>query len=198
LLAHCKGLDNTFKCARAIEAAQYKVAHWKHFQRDGMTLQLQTAQGALSFVDDDTEGDDTIYYSYLAYLPSLKTQVLHLQYWEGSSYMVVHYKSGAKAYVDGFPNVAPNSQRFASISSAGESGYYPNSIEIWRVAGGSFVSEFRWTPDTDEWSPEGAVWLDAQNLKLRGSCTPSAAMVKKCFAYYLRRKNDKWSLERDR
>ena len=197
LLVHCKGLDSSFRCARAIEAAQAKGPVRKRFQREDTTLRVQTAQGEARFVDDDTEGDDTIHYSYLAWLPSLQLHVLHLQYWEGNAYMAVHHQSGVAAKVDGFPNVAPNTQRFVSISSAGEAGYDPNSVEIWRVAEGDFVSEFRYTPGVNEWSPEGATWLNSQNLRLRGNCTPSAAKSRRCFAL-VRRIDRQWRLVHDR
>jgi hypothetical protein len=197
LLIHCKVLDNSFRCARAIEAVQGKGAFRQSFYRMEKTLRVQTAKGVASFVDNEAESDESIHYSFLAYLPSLQLHVLHVQYWEGSNYLVVHHHSGAVASVDGFPNVAPNAQRFISISSAGESGYYPNSVEIWRVTEDALVSEFRDTPSANEWSPEGATWLSSQKLKLRGNCAPSAAKSRICFAQ-LRRIGDQWRREHDR
>ena len=95
LLAHCKGLDNTFRCARAIEASQAKGATRKHFERVEKTLRVNSALGPIEFLDDDTEGDTSIHYSYLTYLPAIQLHVLHVQYWEGNVYMVVHQRSGA-------------------------------------------------------------------------------------------------------
>lgn len=180
LLTHCEGVQNSFQCARAIEQAQAKGVGGRFFERSKDVLRVRTLKKVISLTDRAKDDADAHLYSYLTYLPEQRLHVLHLQFYEGTAYAVVHHKSAEIAQIDGFPLISPDARRFIAISSAGESGYNPNSVEVWRVSNGIIWPEYRYEPSAQSWQPKTAYWLDSTTVALEGNCGTDTVTPAKC------------------
>ena len=195
LLRHCEGLNNTFQCARAIEKSQMKGDFQSYFIRTNGVLRIKTSAKAVELRDQGGDDDSNNYrYSYLTFLPDEQLHVLHLQFYEGNIFSVVHHKSGAKVAIDGFPILSPDSRRFVAISSSGISGYYPNSVEIWRVHNGKMWPEYRYEPAVQRWSPTKAMWADSNTLSFEGECGEELGGAKNCPTATAKFRNGAWRI----
>jgi hypothetical protein len=191
LLTHCEGIQNTLQCARAIEQAQAKGNSARYFEREKLVLRIRTGKKVVTLRDRSNGNGDDALYSYLAYLPELQ---LHVQFYEGDVYAIVHQKSGELAHVDGFPLISPDRKRFVTISNGGESGYYPNSIEVWRVQNGLMRSEYRYEPSVQVWGPKAAAWTDSATIAIEGECNAEIAGAAKCPSLKASFRGGRWKL----
>jgi hypothetical protein len=195
LLGACEGLSNSFQCARAIEKSQITGRSAGHFKRRDGVLIIRTLAGGVSLSDHDQDNSDGYYYSYQKYLPDIRVHVLHVQLYEGSGFFVVHQKSGKTSPIDGFPIPSPDLQRFVAISNPGESGYYPNSVEIWNVKNGALQAEYRFEPAAARWSPTKAKWVDSTTVSFDGECGAELGGAHSCPTVVAKHRNGSWRLK---
>jgi len=192
-LNHCEGLYNSFDCARAIERAQAKGKDGVYFRRNDNRLIIRLASKHITLRDRDLDQSDDRGYSYITFHPRQKIHVLHLQFYEGEAFVVIHHLTGELAQIDGFPIASPDLRRFVAISHGGESGYYPTSIEIWRVRNGHMWPEYRYESSPREWGPGSARWLDNNTIHIDGLCLEAE---RTCESARLSMKAGRWRIER--
>ena len=112
LLKHCQGVHNSLDCARAIERAQAQGKDRTYFRRNGNRLTIRLAAKHITLRDRDLDQADDYHYSYITFLPRQRLHVLHLQFYEGQGFVVIHHLTGELARTDGFPNPSPDLRRF--------------------------------------------------------------------------------------
>jgi hypothetical protein len=162
LKRYCHGVHNSYECAQKIETGEIKTKYMTRVSRcrpEGLCIRL----AGKSIILKDKNTDPVAAYSYIAFVPALRTHVVHVQYSEGGSFLVIHDESGRSANVAGFPVPSPNRRRFVSVSMDIWSGYDPNAVELWRIRQGRFNREARfdlsWGPGAATWGTENAVTI---------------------------------------
>ncbi|MDR2000762.1 MAG: hypothetical protein LBP94_04420, partial [Zoogloeaceae bacterium] len=102
-VAKCSGKNsvNSFECARGIEQKALST-EGKVVSRSGDALQIHTEKKIISLVDVIVDSwSNYISYSYLGYNQTINSHILHVQYYEGFAYMVIHHQSGEQASPSG-------------------------------------------------------------------------------------------------
>ena len=132
-LTVCKGIQNSQECAEAIEKKQVTL-HRDLVVRDGVGLKLRLDDGKYHFVSDlpkDPNSSKIRYYNYFDYLSDIRYYLLHVQHYEGGSFLLVSKKSGNRYVVDTFPVIAPSKNYFATVIIC--DAYCVPRIRIWSV-----------------------------------------------------------------
>jgi hypothetical protein len=195
-LVHCKAVNSSFACARAIEHQQAVSAIATLFSRAGETLTIHASNKPVRLPDQVSDQDSDVHYSYLAFLPEVQLHVVHVQYWEGNTYLAVHHGTGRTQNLVGFPLPSPDRSRLLAVSAAGESRYYPNAVEVFRVAGGKFILELNYHPAPERWSPGDVQWESPTSAFIAGTCTPDLQAQRPCPAK-LTFQNKRWVVAHD-
>lgn len=197
LLEHCKGVDSSYGCARAIEQFQAGSVNGVYFSRAKGVLTLRTLKKPVRLQDRaDDEPESDVRYSYLAFLPEVQLHVVHVQYWEGHTYLVVHQGTGRRQTLVGFPLPSPDRSRVICVSAAGESRYYPNAVEVFDLSGRQFKREYSYKPAPERWSPSEAQWLSPTSVHVSGTCMPDLQGARSCPAQ-LQLHGGRWSIAHD-
>lgn len=169
--AVCDTIDNSFRCARAIEAVQLPRADG--VVRRGDTLRLALAAGdTMRLVDRPVEGGDAVYFSYQYRWPEAGWLVVQEQHYEGSEFLLIHDETGDRVRVPARPLLAPGGERFAVLSFDLEAGYAPNTLQIWRLDDDRATLE--WSIQPDAWGPVAGRWMGPETLMFTRRCAPAA------------------------
>lgn len=166
--AVCDTLSNSFECARAIEERQLPRAAGVSRRVD--TLRLALAGGDTArFVDEGEEADVTRY-SYQDRWPDPGYFLLHVQYYEGSAYLLIDDSTGGRTRLPDWPLLSPDRRRLAVLSLDLEAGYVPNTLQVWALEEGR--PELEWGTEPDRWGPVDGEWIDPTTLRFtqRGWC----------------------------
>lgn len=195
-LAKCGGeFPKAMDCAQAIEtrllAKDSNVAI-----RIGQLLTLHLERNTIRLENNNSEdAEKAIKHSYLGYIRSLNAHVLHVQYYEGDGFMLVHHRTGTAAYPSGFPSVSPDGAHFLSTSRDMEAGYSLNGIEVWRVSNNGFEKLI--TFQVHAWGPGSVSWLDATRGEVQKTCLHHEKQVlsyKKCGSAIVEYTQSGWRL----
>lgn len=174
----CAGIDNSERCARAIEDRKLPLTATL-VRRSGERLCLRLESGTEKCLEPDVnDTDSSVSYSYLGTLPKPRFHVIWTQYYEGSSILLVHAKTGKTYFVDDIPTPSPDGRRLAVASLDLEAHYNPNSLEILRADGDQLVSEWRlepdgWGPGLPTWQAPGLVSFPQMALRAETERPPS-------------------------
>lgn len=196
LLVHCPDQQPSFECAKTMERAQSRSSMSFRFSRAGKVLSIRTARKTVRLKDRNNEDDQDVVYRYLTFLEDGQLHVLYAQHWEGSSYVAVNHTTGQKYPMAGFPAVSPDHTRAVAVSAAGEAGYDPNVVEVWKIQGDTPPLEYRYKPDPADWSPVDARWSGPSQIKVAGLCKPYRRESRSC-PMRLDLKKDRWSTAKD-
>lgn len=192
----CSGQGlNSFRCARGIEEKVLST-RTSAVSRSGGTLLIRTPKVTVRLADSPSKnGDESIAYSYLGRIGSIKSHVIYVQYYEGGAYMVVNERSGKVAYPSGFPVVSPDRKHFFSISEDMFAGYNPNNVEVWRV---SATAARRVADFEPEWGPRSGRWLQPGEIEVKKVCYPPPkewnAELQPCGEAHVVHTNSGWKL----
>lgn len=161
----CVGLFNSYECAKAIEAKQLEQRP-PAIQRQGDNLTLTLATGKTLTWTNSPQNlppqalDQIKLYSYVRFLPEIGYHLLHVQYYEGDEFLLVHEKTGQQTLVPAVPVISPDRRHFA-IASVGYA-YGPNTIQIWQLTSDQPV--LAWSIEPKTWAPVKPRWLNATRL----------------------------------
>lgn len=195
----CDTIDNSFRCARAIEAAQ--LPRTPRASRRGDTLLLALASWApgtagsagdtVRLVDRPGEGGGVVYFSFQDHWVDRGWFVVQEQHYEGSEYLLIHHATGEWTRLPARPLLAPGGDRFAVLSFDLAAGYAPNTIQVWRLDEGEPTLE--WQVDPDAWGPTDGRWVDEDTLIFSRRCGPDPSTGVECDSRAtLRRSQDSW------
>jgi len=158
----CVGIRNSFECARAIERKQLSGEN-RVASRDGSTLALRVRSGAAVKLQDNREpGVEGVSFSYLKSLPEIGFHLVHVQYYEGTAYLLIGMRSGNRQLIQEVPIISPDRARFATVSAA--ESYNPNGIQIWRLVAGQ--PKLEWSYAAEGWRPAEPSWLGSERLRI--------------------------------
>jgi hypothetical protein len=162
----CIELNNNFACARAIESGLISEAPQSNLRRDGKTVRFEIAGGkTIQFNDHDQF--DPVSYSYVGLLESPALHVIERQYFEGSSFLFVDDRSGARTDSPGLPVPSPSGSRIVVTSIDLEAGYGPTVIAIWRLEPHGLVQEYFHDLAAANWGPTNPRWVDDTSVAFR-------------------------------
>ena len=162
-------LTNTYNydCAQKIEALQL-AAGVPTVARQQNQLILTLASGTVeTYTDTEGEGGGGwAFYSYINYLPEFNAYLLHIQYYEGSEFLLVQADNGAKLLLTSPPQLAPDGKHFFTLFHHFEQ---PLRLLLWRIDDTQIVPhlQLRFAP-----MPffDGSIitdgWTDATTLQL--------------------------------
>jgi hypothetical protein len=190
----CRDIRNSYECAQAVEAQQLARSGGL-VGRSGDTLVFTLRDGSTARVTNpavDSEAD-AVHYTYWTYLQPVSAFVVHVQYYEGSEFLLVHDVSGIQEYLPGEPILSPARDRFAAASVDLVAGYARNLLQIWRVDEDSFERE--WQIEGHDWGPAAVEWVDDETLNvtiLRVCANDPAGCTEHAV---LRRDDRSWTLE---
>lgn len=157
--ASCDTIHNTHRCARAIERRQL-VTGPSFVRRAGDTLTLGLSAGdSVRLVDGDCCEGNPLSYSFIGYLEPIRRYVVHGQYYEGDTHLLIHRTTGRSVSAWALPVPSPAFERVVSASADIEAGYNRNGFQVWRVKeDGTLEPEFELEPSA--WGPTEPEWLD--------------------------------------
>ncbi|MFH1627155.1 MAG: hypothetical protein ABIE47_00340 [Pseudomonadota bacterium] len=123
----CAGINNSYDCAREVEADRLKKGIIG-VSRNGHDLVINpSASPAVAFADIEGEGSSQGQrYSYVDYFPSIRSHVVYVQYYEGGDFILINSVSGQKTNVWSMPIASPDSSRFLTAFAA--IAYGPNGL----------------------------------------------------------------------
>ena len=194
----CDTINNSFRCARAVESRQ--LPRSERAMRRGDTLFLALESGDTMRLEDEgseRRADQVVYYSYQDHWPDPGFFVVHRQYYEGSEFVLVQDSTGRRTGVPDRPLRSPNGHRFAVLSLDLVAGYGPNVLQIWELDEGQ--PERAWETEPSQWGPRSGRWADSTTLRFvqHGYCDELGGSGRRMCdrEAVLRRTGDEWHLE---
>jgi WD40 repeat protein len=170
----CRGVPNTYVCARAIE--RYQIRRVPHFvSRNDDTLTVRLGRSRLrTFVDNDPEHESGVSYTYREFIPEIGYHLVHAHLYEGTGYLLVSHRTGDMVRIQAPPIFSPDGNRFATASEDLESRYNPNEIQIWRVSENAIVLEWSLEPAGNPvvitpgaWGPMNLRWISPTEIRVQ-------------------------------
>jgi serine/threonine protein kinase len=160
----CANILNTYECAKAIEKYQLGQAGYKALAaRSGKSLELTLKNGGrVTLLDADKEAD-SMFYCLREYLPDIGYFVLHRQYYEGNTYLLVDDRQGRQFEVTGLPLVSPDRKRLVVASIGLDAAYSINKLTVLRLDEGGLETEA--TFDPQDWGPSDVEWVDGETIR---------------------------------
>lgn len=162
LSSPCRDAKEADDCAKAIERHQ---ASQGRFRRSGDLLTVPVSGGRqVELQDAPKEKVGTIpdakvsRYGYIEYLPSIGQHLVHVSGYEGTEFLLIDAKSGAKTLIFGLPMPSPSGKRVACrvVNWAVDA----QGVEVWARTASGFVKEWahetKWVPGFPEWFAEDA------------------------------------------
>jgi hypothetical protein len=163
----CRNIQNTHLCAQAVEKAQLP-RYPQQVSRQGKILRLTLKTGKvveLKDVDDKAleqngQADKIVYYNFREYLRDLGYFLIHVQYYEGNTYLMVNDQNGERYPLPDLFLLSPNRQRLATVLMS--EAFNPTIIQIWRITPEKMTKE--WSLEPEDWGPKDGAWQDNDTL----------------------------------
>jgi hypothetical protein len=167
----CSKVNNSFKCARLIEKAVLAAGHFG-VSRDGARLAIRLDGGnEVVLMDAPDALERRALYSYQGYIAALASHLMHVQYEEGSQFMLVHARIGTQTLIDEVPVISPDGRRFSTATTDLDLGG-PTRLQIWRIEPSGLTLEWTYKPPealprhSPVWGPLDAVWIAPDALRV--------------------------------
>lgn len=127
-------------------------------ERHGDTLMLQLkGRGRATLVNDTTSADQWTLYTFDQHLAGVPYYGVHVSYFEGSAYLIVHDSTGRRTQLDAAPVVSPDRTRLATASMDLEAAFDPTRLFVGIIDGDSLRTEFEVAPTN--WGPDSLRWI---------------------------------------
>lgn len=107
---YCKGINNSFECAQAIERIQLpKYAEFVERKGDTLVIRLKNGQSRqIKNRGKPGDLDDSVtFYSFRDYFSDEDILVVEVQHWEGGAYLLINAMTGKERYIDDIGDVLP-------------------------------------------------------------------------------------------
>ena len=161
----CPDIHNSQLCARNIEKTI--ISQNPIIQRVNETqLKIKLQNGKeLLFVDswDSEFYDENANFTAIELLNNNKFLLIHKQYWEGNSYVLVSLSNGKQIPLEGYPAMSPNNNLMIVAEIDLEAEYSPNTFQLYKVNKNGIVILFDAKPDN--WGPDKVEWLSNTMVK---------------------------------
>lgn len=121
--------DRGIACSEQIEASSISENSLQA-RREGAQLHLRfRAAPDQIFTDTISEDASDQIFRYLGELTPLPYSVVHVSYYEGDEFLLIHHQDGSVLRVPAVPVPSPDGRRIA-VSSGMHADYNPNRLEI--------------------------------------------------------------------
>jgi hypothetical protein len=162
----CRNIQNTHLCAQAVEKAQLP-RYPQQVSRQGKILRLTLKTGKVVELKDVVDAkneqvDKIVYYNFREYLRDLGYFLVHVQYWEGSAYLMVNDQNGERYSLHDLFLLSPDRQRLATVTMF--DAFNPTAIQIWRITPEKMTLEWSWQHTQEDWGPKSGAWQDNNTL----------------------------------
>ncbi len=155
-------IKNSYECAQYIErGALKKDTDLVSREADALVFKLYNGQ-TTKLVDDSKTADGTLHYNLSEVYRDIGYALVHGQYYEGSTYLLVNLGTGQVEDINGRPVVSPAKAYLASTNSGGISGYTKSIVKIYRLTKPHLTLEW----STTEWDPSDPKWITDSKLML--------------------------------
>ena len=158
----CRNIENSYECAKAVEKIQLP-RYPQLVNRQGGTLRLTLKSGKVVELKDVViEGQETktVLFSFREFLQELGYYLIHVQPYEGSSYLMVNYQNGKPYPLHDLFLLSPDRQRLATVLNS--EAHNPNAIQIWRISPEKMTLEWSLWPKI--WGPTDGAWQNNDTL----------------------------------
>lgn len=184
-------IKNSYECAQYLEQVVKKSGELK-FTRNNGTLILPLRSGNKIYRNSGAIGNSQKY-SAVQYFKKTNHVVIHVQYWESSSYLLLNLQTGDEYVLAGNPVLSPNSERIVVARMDIDIGLNPNSIAVYRFTNGGLTKEYMYAPS---WGPSNLEWQGDTKISLRKNYfdTTGGTVELKTRKVYLKLEGDKWRL----
>jgi hypothetical protein len=130
------------------------------------------------FTDTKTDEPSTRIFRLVGDLAPLPYFVVHVAYYEGDEYLLVHESDESSIRVPAVPVPSPDGQRIA-VASGMHADYNPNRLEVWRLAGTKLERE--WSFEPREWAARLPEWVTPLEFRAcKVYFTPDEISDRKC------------------
>lgn len=164
-----KGIRNTYRYSRAIEAYQIQQLGNRVRRTDeGLSLKLNDGSWLPVNVDPQTDEADNVFEYYF---DKFGFYSLRVQWGEGNGYKLVNAETGAITHLIGRPFFSPDGSKLIALGNDIEAEYSPNGFELMENVAGEIKSLGRYNPGT--WGCKRAVWLSGNTLILQNQSLES-------------------------
>lgn len=162
----CRGLDNSYDCAKKIE--EYQLPFFKDIvKRTDDKLILKTDNNSDVILENTDKEEDGVWYSFRDYFKGINSYLVTVNYYEGGEYYLVNKKSGGKILIPGLIKISPDGKRLVSYNVDLEAQYSGNKFVIYRVTDTGYVKEM--DTDLSNWGPSDAKWINNNQLEFEKS-----------------------------
>lgn len=166
----CTGIGNSHECARAVEKREL-ARNPPSIRREGRKLSIVVANGKNVTFTDARDSDDSqaVWYSYIGSLADVGEHVVEVQYYEGTSYLLVNSKTGSQTSSAGMPVASPSGDRVVATSVDLGARYNPTAVQIWKVTPGGLEVEYEQMFDgkDDVWGPGEPTWRGDRRIRFQ-------------------------------
>ena len=193
--ALCRGIDNSFRCARAVETTLFAASNGGASRRhDTLFIRLSNSS-VRAFADEQVGGPpprhvEPAAYTLLGGLPGTQLLLLHTQFGEGNGFTLVHTGTGRASFVEGWPLVSPDGR---SVLVAESDEFNRIGVFVYELQSDSLVPVLRlehqnWTPGLAGWTSANEAWVEQRIDNI--AFPDSSRVVGKSI---LRRINGRWT-----
>jgi hypothetical protein len=132
-------------------------------RRSGCALFVRAGTDELRFTDNpnDTAASEFVQYYYDGLLQGTTFHGVVVQLYESGEYELIGPRGHARSL--GRPTVSPDRKRILATSAALQTGYVPNSVQIWNIESG--FPKLELDLRSGEWAPSNARWIDANTIR---------------------------------
>lgn len=164
-----ESIRNSYECYRYREL-QLSKRYGQYFYRKGKALNVRLTNGQVrSFTDVPEDASHDVgtvkAYALIQNFPTVNYWLVAVQFYEGSSYLLLNGKNGTVTTIEGEALLSPDRRRFVVSNFDIEAGYSPNVLSIYRLTGAHPVQEFLVKPT--EWGATDVAWKNATTVIFR-------------------------------
>lgn len=159
-----KEIHNVYECQQYLEGGILKK-YSSLVSRKAHQLKIKLSNGRTKIITDirdENDADKTRAFSFIKYFPSIQYGLLHVQYYEGSSYNLIDMRTGTQTEVLGDAVLSPDNRRLAISYADVVAGFSSNVLAVYLVLPRGLVREFRELPQ--EWGPVDLKWSDNRTI----------------------------------
>jgi len=161
----CPNIHNSQQCARNIERTisnQNPII--KRVSETQLQIKLKNGKERILLDSWNSNfSDENVSFTAIEVLNNNNFLLIHKQYWEGNSYIVMSLLNGITIPLEGYPAMSPNNQLMIVAELDLDAGYNPNIFQLYRVNGNEIVKLFDATPDI--WGPDKVEWVSNTMVK---------------------------------
>lgn len=144
----CDNISNSFECYKTIEYVQSEKPNiFGKFKRLENQAQIRLSQKKITLKDNPPEKQ----YRLLKYFPSVRYFLIAVQYYEGSSLMLINERNGKMFSIPDYPVISPDSKRIVSACYCPPYalGYCKNEVIVFQFSpySNDLKKEFHLNPD---------------------------------------------------